>query len=110
MGEEYGVGLAKELMAYGDRDTRTLREKLKVLERGDSVRIVTESRDVLARVETDARVREDVDFTEGVVVEASLKVYGDSSTDHQHTAISWWEPGPVFIFAEEERVDRLEFK
>lgn len=90
--------------------TKSPREKLEDLERGDSLRVVTESSDVLARVETDARVREDVDFTEGAVVEASLKVYGDNQYEHETTAISWWEPGPVFIFAEEERVKRLEFK
>lgn len=108
MSEEYGVGLAKELMAYADRDTRTLRGKLRDLERGDSVRIVTDSRDVLARAETDSEVREDVDATEGVAIEASVKVYGDNQFEHETTAISWWEPGPVFIFADEERVERLE--
>lgn len=98
------------LMGHTNRDTRTLREKLEDLERGDTLRIVTDSRDVLARAETDARVREDVDFTEGVAIEASVKVYGDNQFEHETTAISWWEPGPVFIFADEERVERLEFK
>jgi len=110
MSEEYGVGLAKELMAYADRDTRTLREKLKDLERGHSIRVVTDSRDVLARVKEDARVREDVDVTDGVVVEAPLKVYDDSPPNHEHTAISWWEPGPVILGDESEHVERLEFK
>lgn len=106
---DYGLGLAKSLVGHADRDTRSLREKLRDLERGDSVRIVTESRDVLARVETDSEVSEDVDATKGVAVEASVKVYGDNQYDHETTSISWWQPGPVLIGID-ERVNRLEFK
>lgn len=106
MSETY---LAELLM--GDVDRRSLREKLEDLEEGDSVRLVTTSRDVLARVEEDTQVREDVDFTERVV-ETAIKVYADSSDGHFHTTISWWEPGPILLIfdGEEERVKRLEFK
>lgn len=96
-------------MLIADRDRRSLREKLEDLHRGDSVRIVTDSRDVLARVEEDAVVREDVDVTERIV-DVAIKVYGDSVAGHQHTAISWWEPGPVILGDESEHVQRLEFK
>jgi|AntRauTorcE11898_2_1112593.scaffolds.fasta_scaffold02905_3 hypothetical protein len=109
MSEEYGVGLAKELMNLGDRDTRSLRQKLQDLEEGDSVRIVTESRDVLARVEEDVQVREDVEVTERIV-EALVKVYGDTQSDHEMEVISWWKPGPVILGDEKEHVERLEFK
>lgn len=95
-------------MMIADRNRRTLREKLEDLERGDSVRVVTESRDVLARVEENMQVRESVEFTERVV-EVAVKVYGDSPTSHQTTAITWWKPGPVLL-GDDERVKRLEIK
>ena len=102
--------LAKELMGYADWDTRRLREKLEDLERGDSVRLVTDSRDTLARVEKDTQVREDVDCTERIL-EAPVKVYADSPEGHFHTVISWLEPGPILLIVDgEERGERLDFK
>lgn len=99
-----------ELMAGDiDRDTRSLREKLEDLERGDAVRLVTDSRDVLARVEEDAWVKEEAEVTERVV-EGVVKVYGDSPDEHQRTALSWWKPGPVILGDESEHVQRLEFR
>lgn len=101
------TSLAEMLIA--DRDRRSLSEKLEDLERGDSVCILTNSRDALARVEEDALVREDVDVTERIV-DVPIKVYGDSSSDHEHTVISWWQPGPIILGDESEHVERLEIK
>lgn len=106
MGE---ISLAELMMGDVDRDTRSLREKLEDLERRDAVRLVTDSRDVLARVEEDVWVKEDVEVTDRVV-EAAVKVYGDSPDDHQRTVISWWKPGPVLLGDESEHVQRLEFR
>jgi hypothetical protein len=96
-------------LLIGDVDRRSLREKLEGLEEGDSVRLVTDSRDVLARVEEDTQVRGEVDFT-ARVVETPVTIYADTPSGHQHTIISWWEPGPVILTDEEEHVKRLEVK
>lgn len=105
-GAESKLDLAELLIA--DIDRRSLRQKLQDFERGDSVRVVSEERDVLARVEG-TRETESVDYTERVV-EVPIKVYGDSPADHWRSVISWWEPGPVILGDEEERVERLEVK
>ena len=109
MSEENGtLDLAEMLVA--DRDTRrSLRDKIPELERGQSVRIVTSERDVLARVERDARVVEDVDFTTRVV-EVPVKIYGDNRHEHEKTVISWWEPGPILLGDDTEHVQRLEIQ
>ena len=109
MSEDGDLTLVKRLLGVVDRDTRSLREKLEDFERGDSVRIVTDSRDVLARVEEDAQVRRDVEVTERII-EVLVKVYGGNRFEHEMTSISWWEPGPMILGDEEECVGRLEIK
>jgi len=93
-----------------DRDRRSMREKVEDLEKGQTVRVVSETRDVLARVEEDTQVRESVDFTERAV-EVLVKVYGDTQWDHYTSTISWWEPGPVLFGQDDfDRVERLEVR
>jgi hypothetical protein len=100
-----------EMLFFAGRDRRGIREKLEDLEAGDTVRVVSEERDVLARVDEDTQVREDVDVTDRIV-ETQITVYGDRPCDHVITSLSWWEPGPVMLAWHDhlERVDRLEFK
>ena len=99
-----------EMPFFADRDRRSMREKLEDLEEGQTVRVVTKTRDVLTRVEEDTLVREDVDVTERIV-EVFVKVYGDTEWDHYTSTISWWEPGPVlFGQGDFDRVERLEVR
>jgi hypothetical protein len=103
-----------EVFRFDDGPATTHREIVDALQDfdgGKSLRVVTEERDVLARVDEDVVVREDVEVTDRIV-EAQVTVYGDTRRDHVITSLSWWDPGPVMLAwrGNLERVERLEVR
>ena len=91
------------------RTTSEIVDLMQELEEGNSVRVVSETQDVLARV--DANVDAWRDWEDDLIIEVPLKVYGDSRLEHRRDCLAWIGFGPVDFGvperAERERVDEL---
>jgi len=93
-------------------EARTLDEIVKLmqdLEEGDTVRVVSASQDVMARVVNEVEVWRD--WEDDLIVEVPVKIYGDTEYEHRRDYLAWIGFGPVDFSipgeAERERVDEV---